>query len=175
MALKIIPQTKKAVIKNGMLTPGKTEYDDRFGAAVSAYEQYRKELPDGFRLIIEYRNTPVGYGQVYQLSGEQFSEYDYPDNGSIVFAADQFIGEPEYWNRGIGSSFLRMAAAYLRTRHAADVLLVDPHQNNHRAVRAYEKAGFRIIRALPEHELFEGKMEDCWLMEKRLGGDELAP
>ena len=138
-------------------------------------EQYRKELPDGFRLIIEYRNTPVGYGQVYQLSGEQFSEYDYPDNGSIVFAADQFIGEPEYWNRGIGSSFLRMAAAYLRTRHAADVLLVDPHQNNHRAVRAYEKAGFRIIRALPEHELFEGKMEDCWLMEKRLGGDELAP
>ena len=28
------------------------------------------------------------------------------------------------------------------------------------------KAGFRIVRALPEHELHEGKMEDCWLMEK---------
>ena len=30
------------------------------------------------------------------------------------------------------------------------------------------KAGFRIVRALPEHELYEGKMEDCWLMERKL-------
>ena len=35
-------------------------------------------------------------------------------------------------------------------------------------IRAYEKAGFRIIKSLPEHELYEGKMEDCWLMEREL-------
>ena len=35
-------------------------------------------------------------------------------------------------------------------------------------IRAYEKAGFRIIKSLPEHELLEGKMEDCWLMERKL-------
>ena len=35
-------------------------------------------------------------------------------------------------------------------------------------IRAYEKAGFRIIKSLPEHELHEGKMEDCWLMEREL-------
>ena len=31
-----------------------------------------------------------------------------------------------------------------------------------------EKAGFRIIKLLPEHEMFEGEKEDCWLMEKML-------
>ncbi len=40
----------------------------------------------------------------------------------------------------------------------------DPHKSNPRAIRAYEKAVFRIIKSLPEHELFEGKEEDCWMM-----------
>ena len=39
------------------------------------------------------------------MSGELFDEYDYPDDGHIVFAMDQFIGEPKYWSKGIGSSF----------------------------------------------------------------------
>ena len=129
---------------------------------------YTEEFPDGFRLIIEYRGQPVGYAQVYRVSGEMFDEYSYPDDGRIVFATDQFIGEPDYWNRGIGTAFLRMTADWLKTEKAAGVLILDPHQNNHRAVRAYEKAGFRIVRALPEHELHEGKMEDCWLMAKEL-------
>ncbi len=125
-------------------------------------------IPDGFRVIIEYGERPVGYGQAYQLSGELFEEYDYPDNGKVVYAMDQFIGEPYYWNRGIGSAFLQMMASYLKTDKEAACILLDPHKNNYRAIRAYEKAGFRIIKALPEHELFEGEMADCWLMERKL-------
>lgn len=130
--------------------------------------QYREELPDGFRVIIEYRNIPIGYGQVYPLRGGLFAEYEYPDEGRVVYAMDQFIGEPDYWNRGIGTWFLQIMASWLKTDRSADRILLDPHQNNARAIRAYEKAGFRIIKSLPEHELFEGKKEDCWLMEKIL-------
>ncbi|MBO4887199.1 MAG: GNAT family N-acetyltransferase [Firmicutes bacterium] len=126
---------------------------------------YLEELPLGFRVILEFDHIPIGYGQAYRLSGELFDEYDYPDNGRIVYAMDQFIGEPEYWNKGIGSSFLKMMADHLKKAKAADVILLDPHKNNDRVIRAYEKAGFRIIKSLPKHELFEGKMEDCWLME----------
>ncbi len=126
---------------------------------------YAEEIPDGFRINFEYRNIPVGYGQAYRLSGDLFDEYDYPDNGQIVFAMDQFIGEPEYWNKGIGTSFLKLMADYLKEQKAAERILLDPHKNNHRAIRAYEKAGFRIVKSLPEHEMFEGKKEDCWLME----------
>ncbi len=131
-------------------------------------EHFLEEIPDGFRMIIEYNDQAVGYGQAYQLSGEMFEEYDYNDDGRVVFAMDQFIGEPDYWNRGIGSEFLKMMASYLKTSKGAACILLDPHQNNHRAIRAYEKAGFRIIKPLPKHELFEGKKEDCWLMEKVL-------
>ena len=131
-------------------------------------EHYREELPDGFRVIIEYKGQPVGYGQVYQLSGDMFEEYDYPDTGRVVYATDQFIGEPDLWSRGIGSSFLNMMAKYLKEQESAERIVLDPHKNNPRAIRAYEKAGFRILRSLPEHELHEGKMEDCWLMEKVL-------
>ncbi|MBR3105441.1 MAG: GNAT family N-acetyltransferase [Lachnospiraceae bacterium] len=131
-------------------------------------EHFLEEIPDGFRVIIEYEDQPVGYGQAYQLSEEMFEEYDYPDNGKVVYAIDQFIGEPDYWNRGIGSEFLQMMAIYLKNSKGADGILLDPHQNNLRAIRAYEKAGFRILKSLPEHELFEGKKEDCWLMERKL-------
>ena len=131
-------------------------------------EHYADELPLGFRVIIEYRGIPVGYGQVYQVTGEMFSEYDYPDEGRTVFAMDQFIGLPEYWNRGIGTAFLETMASWLKTRQGAERILLDPHQDNPRAIRAYEKAGFRKIKPLPAHELFEGKRVDCWLMEKTL-------
>ena len=131
----------------------------------SLADHFLEEIPDGFRVIFEYRNIPVGYGQAYQLSGEMYDEYEYPDEGHIVFAMDQFIGEPEYWNKGIGTSFLKLMVDYLKENNAAYAVLLDPHQNNHRAIKAYEKAGFKILKSLPEHELFEGKKEDCWLME----------
>ena len=91
---------------------------------------FLEEIPDGFRVIIEYKDQPVGYGQAYKLSGEQFDEYDYPDNGLIVFAMDQFIGEPDYWNRGIGTAFLQMMIEFLKTCKKADCVLLDPHKNN---------------------------------------------
>ena len=130
--------------------------------------QYLTPIPEGFRVILEYEGVPIGYGQAYRLTGDMFQEYDYPDSGSIVYAMDQFIGEPEYWNRGIGTAFLKIMAAYLKENCGAEILLLDPHQNNPRAIRAYEKAGFRILRSLPAHELFEGNMADCFLMEKQL-------
>ena len=130
----------------------------------SLTEHYREEIPNCFRVIFEYRNVPIGYGQAYRLSGELFDEYDYPDDGRIMYAMDQFIGEPEYWNKGIGTSFLKLMADYLKEQKAADIILLDPHKNNYRAIRAYEKAGFKIVKSLPGHELFEGRKVDCWLM-----------
>ena len=67
---------------------------------------FLEEIPDGFRMIIEYKKSPIGYAQAYQLSGELFDEYDYPDDGHIVFAMDQFIGEPKYWSKQTASLIL---------------------------------------------------------------------
>lgn len=77
-------------------------------------------------------------------------------------------GQTRTSDRGIGPSFLRLVAAYLKEDRAVEVVLLDPHKTNPRAIRAYEKAGFKIVKSLPAHELFEGRWEDCWLMEREL-------
>lgn len=129
---------------------------------------YNEALPDGFRVIIEYDGKPIGYGQIYRLSGELLDEYACPDDGLVTYAMDQFIGEPWYWGRGIGSSFLMLMTDYLKRDKGARRVLLDPHKSNPRAIRAYEKAGFTAVKDLPGHELFEGRYEDCLLMEKLL-------
>ena len=70
-----------------------------------------------------------------------------------------------YGGRDIKYTMETLKAGYLKMEMGADIILLDPHKSNPRTIRAYEKAGFKIIKSLPEHELFEGKKEDCWLME----------
>ena len=99
----------------------------------SLSETYNKQIPHGFRMIIEYHNIPIGYAQAYQVLDEMFDEYDYQDNSKIVYAMDQFIGEVDYWNKGIGTSFLELMSNYLKKRYNAERLLLDPHISNKRA------------------------------------------
>jgi aminoglycoside 6'-N-acetyltransferase len=83
-----------------------------------------------------------------------------------VHGIDLFIGEPDYWNRGIGTRIVAGAAAHLFATRGVEIVTVDPRADNLRAIRCYEKAGFRTTRLLPRHELHEGVWHDCWLMER---------
>lgn len=131
-------------------------------------EHYKEQWADElYRVIIEYDEIPIGYAQIYRVQDELFDEYHYPKTDEMVFAMDQFIGEPEYWNMGIGTEYCRVACQYLHEEMGADRVILDPRKNNPRAIRAYQKAGFEIIKDLPKHELHEGKKEDCVLMEWR--------
>ena len=125
------------------------------------------ERPDVPGFIIELEGNAIGYSQMYPVCGKDLKEYDYPETEERVFAMDQFIGIPELWNQGIGSAYIRIALRYLIEQMNADAVLLDPHKDNARAVRAYEKAGFRIVKELPAHEMFEGRKVDCWLMVYR--------
>ena len=131
-------------------------------------EYIEKDSDISNRLIVEYDGKPIGYVQVYDMIDEYYNSYHYDKTGERVYCMDQFIGEPDYWNKGIGPKFMKMILEYLRDKKGAQAVILDPHQNNPRAVRAYEKVGFKIIKELPEHELREGVMEDCYLMECRL-------
>ena len=134
----------------------------------SLKEHYTEKWEDEvFRVIIEYDNVPIGYGQVYKMYDELYSDYHYPKTNEIVYGMDQFIGEPEYWSKGIGSKYTKMIFEFLKKERNANAVILDPHKNNPRAIRSYQKSGFRIIEDLPEHELHEGKKEDCYLMEYR--------
>lgn len=114
--------------------------------------------------LVLFDNEPIGYIQFYTLSQEEAGEYGYGET-DLVFGMDQFIGEPVYWNRGIGTELVSRMVQHLCETCGAGKIVMDPECWNKRAIRCYEKSGFRKIRLLPEYELHEGKWRDCWLME----------
>ena len=113
--------------------------------------------------ILQYRGDPVGYLQHYPLPEEDKAEYRL-DEVEGVHAIDMFIGQPELWNQGLGTRFVRLILNYLFKDLSAKRVAIDPQVSNRRAIRCYEKAGFSKIIRLPRHEMHEGKMRTCWLM-----------
>ncbi len=114
--------------------------------------------------IVEWDGKPIGYVQFYPLDGAEKTAFGY-SSAECVVGMDQFIGEPAYWNQGIGTRLVTAMVEYLRTVQGASRVVVDPHTDNTRAIRCYEKSGFRKAKILPQHEMHEGRRRDCWLME----------
>ena len=115
--------------------------------------------------IVEYDQSPIGYIQLYPLTDAEKAGYGYRRTLRI-YGIDLFIGVPELWGRGIGTHLVTATVEYLFGQKGAEKVVVDPRTWNTRAVRCYEKSGFRKVKLLPEHELHEGTMRDCWLMER---------
>ncbi|MBW4643084.1 MAG: acetyltransferase [Goleter apudmare HA4340-LM2] len=116
--------------------------------------------------IFYYQNIPIGYVQYYLLNelpetDRQMYGLNQTDN---VYAIDLFIGATKYWNQGIGTKILSAITTYLFEVLLAEKIVIDPHVDNARAIRCYEKCGFVKVKVLPAHELHEGEYSDCWLM-----------
>jgi len=89
-------------------------------------------------------DEPVGYIQVYRVMGadpEWWTEETDPGARGI----DQFLANAEQLGQGLGSNMVRQFVAGLFADPAVTVVQTDPSPKNARAIRAYEKAGFRRI------------------------------
>jgi aminoglycoside 6'-N-acetyltransferase len=80
------------------------------------------------------------------------------------WGVDMWIGEPDLWSGGLGTRALRMLLGHIFEAEGATVAVIAPRVENPRAVRCYEKAGFRCVKVLSAHELHEGAWRDSWLM-----------
>jgi aminoglycoside 6'-N-acetyltransferase len=110
--------------------------------------------------IFEWDGEPLGY---IQFCPGAWPEFDHSPCQN-VWSIDLYIGEPDYWHRGIGTQVVRAGAEYLLASGRADRVTIDPETWNTRAIRSYEKAGFAKWRFMPRAELHEGEMRDAWLM-----------
>jgi aminoglycoside 6'-N-acetyltransferase len=92
--------------------------------------------------IVELDGRPIGYIQCYDPHLE--ADHPYRDQPRGTLGIDQFIGEPELVGIGHGS---RLIAAFVEVlfRQGAPRVIIDPDPRNARAIRAYEKAGFRAF------------------------------
>src|SRR6185295_11892218 len=92
------------------------------------------------QFVVAINDRPFGYLQCYDPDV-------WPENGLGAHprgtrGIDQFIGEQDMVDRGHGSSFIRTFIGRLLAAGAPRVI-TDPDPANGRAIRAYEKAGFR--------------------------------
>jgi len=86
---------------------------------------------------------PIGYCQSYVVAGDDFWP-DETDPGAR--GCDQFIGEGELLGRGLGTELVcRLVDTILRDP-SVTTIQADPSPGNARAIRCYEKAGFRPLR-----------------------------
>ena len=87
------------------------------------------------------------------------------ENTNDIWAIDMWIGEPDFWEKGIGSKSLKLLVDYIFKNLKAEKIIIDPHIDNPRAIHVYEKAGFKKVKILKAHENYKDKKVDAWLME----------
>lgn len=87
--------------------------------------------------IVEFEAQPIGYIQ-YHLEG--------PGQAGL----DMML-LPGFRDRGLGPRAARVMVAHLQLAFGWADITVDPAQDNPRAIRAWEKAGFMIEREWPDH------------------------
>ncbi|WP_068616193.1 GNAT family N-acetyltransferase [Paenibacillus tuaregi] len=121
------------------------------------------------RCIVEYDDQAIGYIQFYTLDDKTKEKYGYGagcENESI-YGIDQFIGEDEYRDKGIGTLLVTSMTRFIIDDKKADRVVMDPQTRNTKALKCYEKCGFTRVKLLPKRELHEGEFRDCWLIEYR--------
>lgn len=82
------------------------------------------------------RERPIGY-------------FQYAETGDGTIGIDQFIGEPDCLNRGIGTQAILLFVALIREQYGSVPIVLDPVPENTRAIRCYEKVGFKHVETCP--------------------------
>jgi aminoglycoside 6'-N-acetyltransferase len=117
--------------------------------------------PEVTAFAIEAEDELVGSIQFYEED-----EPDYRHAGMDIFLAT------DSQNQGLGPEALRLLARYLLEERGHHRLIIDPAVANERAIRAYERVGFRRVGIMRAYERGpDGAFHDGLLMD--LLADEL--
>jgi aminoglycoside 6'-N-acetyltransferase len=99
--------------------------------------------PSMKQFIVELAQRPLAYLQCYDPAA--WPRHGFGDLPAGARGIDQFIGAADMVDRGHGSALIRAFADDL-LQSGTPLVLTDPSPDNSRAIRAYEKAGFRKAR-----------------------------
>jgi len=86
---------------------------------------------------------PVGYVQTYEAS--KVGDGWWPDIEPGTWGIDQFLADGATLGAGLGTKMVMAFSEFVFKSHGAQKLITDPSPDNPRAIRCYEKAGFRAI------------------------------
>ncbi|MFC0190079.1 GNAT family N-acetyltransferase [Fictibacillus aquaticus] len=168
LSVRILEKEDAHLLAKWLCDPGVLEFyegrDNPFDLDRVEREFYNPD-EDGVLCIVEFDGVPAGYIQFYHVTVEDRMRFGYEDPSEVIYGMDQFIGETELWNKGVGTILVQGMVKYLKDMRRADRVVMDPQTWNLRALRCYEKCGFKKVMLLPKNELHEGEYRDCWLVE----------
>ena len=105
----------------------KLSYDEIVNKYKNKLKENKQEL-----LIIKCNNKDIGLVQIYKYDD---TTYEY----------DLFIGEEEYLNKGIGTIIVNKVNNYIYNKYKVNSIILRPFKRNIRAIKCYEKCGFKYI------------------------------
>lgn len=98
--------------------------------------------------LVLYESKPIGYIQSYKVN-------DWPEFGNYVGYDDQtasvdlFIGDDSFLGKGLGSLMLKkFLKEILFAKSEIITCIIGPEPKNARAIKSYEKAGFKYIKTV---------------------------
>lgn len=109
----------------------------------------------GLTWAIELEGRLVGW-----IQAAEEDEPDYRHAGIDLFL------DTEHQGRGLGTEAIRLVARYLFSERGHHRLTIDPAAGNERAIRAYERVGFRRVGVMRLYERGgDGTWHDGLLMD----------
>ncbi len=97
---------------------------------------------------------------VIELGGQAIGQVNYNEIENARTELDIWMFEEKYCGHGYGSEALRLLCDYLQSRLRVQGFYIKPSASNPRAIRAYEKAGFRRTALFEKEALQEYGRKD---------------
>lgn len=88
--------------------------------------------------IINYDDKDIGFVQIYKYENDIDLKYD------NAYEYDIFIGEEEYLNKGIGKDIVNSINNMIFKN--TDTIILRPFKRNEKAIKCYQKCGFKLIK-----------------------------
>jgi len=117
--------------------------------------QKRSSSPDSLILVVVDKSLDIPAGYI------QFIEIDSIDQRAKLGICLNY----EFQGKGIGSEVLLLAFKYLYDSFAIRKVILEVRADNERAVKCYEKIGFKTCGIFHGHTYIDGRWRDLVLME----------
>jgi aminoglycoside 6'-N-acetyltransferase-1b len=119
-------------------TPTDRELEEEYGPLLAGDGPHRAYLAllDG---------TPVGFIQSYTPAVTHADGWWLDEHDPGVRGIDQFLAHADQLGQGLGSALVRAFTDALLATPGVTRVQTDPDPTNGRAIRCYEKAGFRAV------------------------------
>ncbi|MFA6549809.1 MAG: GNAT family protein [Candidatus Gracilibacteria bacterium] len=90
-----------------------------------------------------------------------YNKIDENNNAEI----DIIIADEEDMNKGYGTDAIKTLCEFLLKKLKVNKVWIEARMNNPRAIKAYQKAGFKKEKILEKKDFFQGEFVDCIRLE----------